>query len=101
MLPTPELEIARNLPRGECGVEEAERYTRSLATNHYENFSVVSWLLPRDLHQHFYNVYAYCRWSHDLGDEVPNRERALLLLTPGSMSFGIAGVGVRNCLIQC
>jgi squalene synthase HpnC/squalene synthase HpnD len=80
MLPTPELEIARNLPREECGVEEAERYTRSLATNHYENFSVVSWLLPRDLHQHFYNVYAYCRWSDDLGDEVPNRERALLLL---------------------
>jgi squalene synthase HpnC/squalene synthase HpnD len=80
MLPTPELEIARNLPRANCAPAEAERYTRWLATHHYENFSVVSWLLPRDLHQHFYNVYAYCRWSDDLGDEVSDPARALQLL---------------------
>jgi squalene synthase HpnC len=80
MLPTPELEIARNLPQANCAPSEAERYTRWLATHHYENFSVVSWLLPRDLHQHFYNVYAYCRWSDDLGDEVAEPARALPLL---------------------
>src|SRR5271170_3760006 len=80
MLPTPELEIARNLPPEGCSVEEAQRYTRWLATHHYENFKVVSWLLPRELHQHFYNVYAYCRWSDDLGDEVANSARALQLL---------------------
>jgi squalene synthase HpnC/squalene synthase HpnD len=80
MLPTPELEIARNLPPPDCSAEEAQRYTRWLATHHYENFGVVSWLLPRHLHQHFYNVYAYCRWSDDLGDEIPDRARALELL---------------------
>src|SRR5579863_2090018 len=80
MLPTPELEIARNLPQANCAPAEAERYTRWLATHHYENFNVVSWLLPRDLHQHFYNVYAYCRWSDDLGDEVADSARALKLL---------------------
>ncbi|MDE3109940.1 MAG: squalene/phytoene synthase family protein, partial [Acidobacteriota bacterium] len=80
MLPTPELEIARNLPAAGCGPDEAQRYTRWLATHHYENFNVVSWLLPRALHQHFYNVYAYCRWSDDLGDEVPDHARALELL---------------------
>ena len=80
MLPTPELEIARNLPAQGCTTEEAQRYTRWLATHHYENFNVVSWLLPRHLHQHFYNVYAYCRWSDDLGDEVSDRARALELL---------------------
>jgi len=80
MLPTPELEIARNLPQANCASAEAERYTRWLATHHYENFNVVSWLLPRDLHQHFYNVYAYCRWSDDLGDEVAEPARALQLL---------------------
>ncbi len=80
MLPTPELEIARNLPAEGCSAAEAQRYTRWLATHHYENFNVVSWLLPRDLHQHFYNVYAYCRWSDDLGDEVPDAARALRLL---------------------
>jgi squalene synthase HpnC/squalene synthase HpnD len=80
MLSTPELQIALNLPAEGCTVEEAQRYTRWLATHHYENFSVVSWLLPRNLQQHFYNVYAYCRWSDDLGDEVPDAARALKLL---------------------
>ncbi len=80
MLPTPELEIARNLPPEGCAPAEAQRYTRWLATHHYENFNVVSWLLPRRLHQHFYNVYSYCRWSDDLGDEVDNPARALELL---------------------
>ena len=80
MLPTPELQIAQKLPPEGCTAEVAQRYTRWLATHHYENFSVVSWLLPRHLHQHFYNIYAYCRWSDDLGDEVPNHARALRLL---------------------
>jgi squalene synthase HpnC/squalene synthase HpnD len=80
MLATPELEIARNLPAANCAPVEAERYTRWLANHHYENFNVVSRLLPRRLHQHFYNIYAYCRWSDDLGDEVPDPVRALNLL---------------------
>ncbi len=75
-----ELEIARELPPAGCAVPEAQRYTRWLATHHYENFTVVSWLLPRRLHQHFYNLYAYCRWADDLGDEVPGPARALQLL---------------------
>jgi squalene synthase HpnC/squalene synthase HpnD len=75
-----ELEITRGLPPPGCTVTEAERYTRELATHHYENFNVVSWLLPRRLHQHFYNLYAYCRWADDLGDEIPDRGRALALL---------------------
>jgi squalene synthase HpnC len=80
MLSTPELEIARNLPRARCSAEEAQRYTRWLATHHYENFNVVSWLLPKHLHQDFYNVYSYCRWSDDLGDEIPDAGRALHLM---------------------
>src|SRR6185437_13110544 len=75
-----ELEIARNVPAEGCSAGEAERYTHWLATHHYENFSVVSWLLPKHLQQHFYNVYAYCRWADDLGDEVADPERALKLL---------------------
>ncbi len=38
---------------------EALEYTRWLATHHYENFQVVSFLLPRKLHQDFYNVYSF------------------------------------------
>jgi squalene synthase HpnC len=62
-------------------VRDAEAYCRRLATTHYENFPLVSWLLPRRLHRHFYNVYAYCRWADDLGDEVGDRDRSLALLT--------------------
>ena len=58
----------------------AEAYTRWLATRHYENFHVVSFLLPRRLHQDFYNVYAYCRWADDLGDEIGDRPESLRLL---------------------
>ena len=59
---------------------EAEAYTRWLATHHYENFQVVSFLLPKRLHQDFYNVYAYCRWADDLGDEMGAPVESLRLL---------------------
>jgi len=80
MLLPGEIDITRNTPQPGCSVEEAQKYTKWLATHHYENFKVVSWLLPNALHQHFYNVYAYCRWADDLGDEVPEAARALELL---------------------
>jgi squalene synthase HpnC len=60
--------------------EEARAYTRWLATHHYENFHVVSFLLPKRLHQDFYNVYSYCRWADDLGDEIGNPAESLRLL---------------------
>jgi squalene synthase HpnC/squalene synthase HpnD len=80
MLRPGELELASNAPANNCSPEAAQQYTRWLATHHYENFNVVSWLLPKHLHQHFYNLYAYCRWADNLGDEIPQKERALELL---------------------
>jgi squalene synthase HpnC len=59
---------------------EALQYTRWLATHHYENFHVVTVLLPRRLRQDFYNVYAYCRWADDLGDEIGDQAESLRLL---------------------
>lgn len=59
---------------------EALAYTRWLATSHYENFHVVSFLLPKRLHQDFYNVYSFCRWADDLGDELGDPARSLELL---------------------
>lgn len=80
MLRPGELEIAEKVPAAGCSAQVAQEYTRWLATHHYENFNVASWLLPKELHQHFYNVYAYCRWADDLGDEIPDTARALELL---------------------
>jgi squalene synthase HpnC len=59
---------------------QSRRYCRRLAKRHYENFTVASRLLPRRLRQHFYNVYAYCRWADDLADETGDRRRSLALL---------------------
>ena len=81
MLRPGELPLMERLPENGCSPEAAQKYTKWLATHHYENFNVVSWLLPKELHQHFYNVYAYCRWADDLGDEIPEKDRALELLT--------------------
>ena len=60
--------------------EQGRVYTRWLATHHYENFHVVSFLLPKRLHQDFYNVYAYCRWADDLSDEMGDPAESLRLL---------------------
>lgn len=65
---------------GKWGRAEALDYTRWLATRHYENFHVVSFLLPRRLRQDFFNVYAYCRWADDLADETGSPRESLRLL---------------------
>jgi squalene synthase HpnC len=59
---------------------EAREFCRRLARTHYENFSVATWFLPKRLQQHFFNVYAYCRISDDLGDEVGDPTASLRLL---------------------
>ena len=61
-------------------LEASLRYTRSLTRAHYENFSVASLLVPKRLRQDYCNVYAYCRWADDLGDETGNPRLSLDLL---------------------
>ncbi len=61
-------------------LEDSRRYTRALTKAHYENFSVVSLLVPRRLRQDYCNVYAYCRWADDLGDETGDPAQSLELL---------------------
>lgn len=59
---------------------QAAAYTQKLVRSQYENFSVVTWLLPRHLHEDFANVYAFCRWADDLGDETGDPRKSLELL---------------------
>src|SRR4051812_38954509 len=69
------------------GLAEARDYCARLTASHYENFSVVTWLTPRELRPAFRAVYAFCRWSDDLGDEVgdPGRARQLLAWWRGEL----------------
>ena len=59
---------------------EALAWCRRLTESHYENFHVASTFLPARLRPHFHAVYAYCRVSDDLGDEVSDAAQALALL---------------------
>ena len=59
---------------------EAVAYCRSLAGGHYENFSVLSSLVPRALRDDFAAVYSFCRWSDDLSDEIGDPEESKALL---------------------
>ncbi len=60
--------------------EESRRYTRLLTRRHYENFPVVSLFVPKRLRQDYCNVYAFCRWADDLGDETGDPDESLALL---------------------
>jgi len=74
------LPAAYAIPSSPPTLAEARQYCAHLARTHYENFSVATWFLPRRLRQHFFNVYAYCRISDDLGDETGDTAAALELL---------------------
>lgn len=74
------LPSAYAIPATAPALADAREYCARLARSHYENFSVASWFLPKRLRQHFFNVYAYCRISDDLGDEVGDTQASLALL---------------------
>lgn len=61
-------------------LEAAQAWCKHLATTHYENFHVATLFLPKALRPHFHSVYAFCRTSDDLGDEVADTATATRLL---------------------
>jgi squalene synthase HpnC len=71
---------AYRMPATVPSLEEARAYCRQLTESHYENFHVASWFLPERLRPHFHSIYAYCRISDDLGDEVGDTKQSLALL---------------------
>ena len=68
------------MPERTPTLSEAQAYCRRLAESHYENFHVASWFLPERLRPHFHSIYAFCRISDDLGDEVGDPAQSLALL---------------------
>ncbi|MEZ6135931.1 MAG: squalene synthase HpnC [Pirellulaceae bacterium] len=67
-------------PPSAWSLTEAQQYCRNWAHRSYENFTVVSYLLPRRLRQDFQNIYAYCRWADNLADEIAEPKESLRLL---------------------
>lgn len=67
-------------PEDRPTLDEARAWCHELATSHYENFHVATFFLPKRVRPHFESVYAFCRVSDDLGDEVADTTTALRLL---------------------
>jgi squalene synthase HpnC len=67
-------------PATRPSLAEAQVWCRMLTTTHYENFHVATFFLPAALRPHFHRVYAFCRTSDDLGDEVADTATATRLL---------------------
>lgn len=80
-------------------LREAQAYCASVTRRHYENFSVISCLLPRRLVPHFQAVYAYCRWSDDLADETGERGAGLLHWWEGQLNTVTAGVATHPVMV--
>jgi squalene synthase HpnC len=74
------LPASYRMPDAVPTLEQARAWCRQLAESHYENFHVATWFLPKALRPHFHAIYAYCRISDDLGDEVGDTSAALALL---------------------
>jgi squalene synthase HpnC len=74
------LPASYRIPKVAPTLDEALAWCKHLAESHYENFHVATWFLPERLRPHFHSIYAYCRVSDDLGDEVGDRSAALALL---------------------
>ncbi|QMV20093.1 squalene synthase HpnC [Granulicella sp. 5B5] len=68
-------------PAQRPSLAEAQQWCKTLATTHYENFHVATFFLPSALRPHFHSVYAFCRTSDDLGDEVADTATATRLLS--------------------
>ncbi len=60
--------------------EQASGYALDLVRKQYENFTVISRMLPKALRRDFAHVYAFCRWADDLGDETGDPSRSMDLL---------------------
>lgn len=65
---------------GTWDLDQSRLFCKKLAQSHYENFVVGSLFVPAPLRQHFFNLYAYCRISDDLGDEIADPREALEML---------------------
>ena len=77
LLDAPEIYLT---PAVRPSLADAQAWCKQLATSHYENFHVATFFLPRALRPHFHSVYAFCRTSDDLGDEVADTATATRLL---------------------
>ena len=56
-------------PAGTFDLGASYEFCARLAKSHYENFTIASWLMPREMRPHMFAIYAYARMADDFADE--------------------------------
>ncbi|MBN17928.1 MAG: squalene synthase HpnC [Chloroflexi bacterium] len=51
-------------------IQESYIECENLVKEHYENFTIGSWFLPKDYRKSLYAIYAFCRTADDIGDSL-------------------------------
>src|SRR5271163_2736472 len=78
-----------SMPAGTFDLASAYEFCTRLAKSHYENFTVASWLMPREMRPHMYAIYAYARMADDFADE--HHDRAMLDQWERELDLAYAG----------
>jgi squalene synthase HpnC len=79
----PAYEATRRAAASLSEVDRAYAFCADMAHSHYENFTVATWLMPREMRKHMHAIYAYARMADDFADEehdlakLDNWERGL------------------------
>ncbi len=92
-------QLQRWPPERSVTLRDAYRWCERYARRHDENFTVVSLFLPRRLRRHFFAVYAFCRYTDDLGDEAEGDRLALLDAWEQELREALAGEASRPLLV--
>jgi len=78
---------------------EARVLCNRMTRTHYENFTVMSRLVPRTMRPHVAALYAYCRTVDDIGDEAPGDRLALLDRYEAQLDAAFDGCPVHPVLV--
>src|ERR1700678_1483747 len=78
-----------SMPPGTFDVATAYQFCERLAKSHYENFTVASWLMPREMRPPMYAISAYARMPDDFADE--HHDRAMLDQWERELDLAYAG----------
>ena len=88
-----------DLPETPPSLAESVALCTRLARTHYENFAIVSWLVPRRMRPHVNVLYAFCRTVDDVGDEAPGDRSALLDRFESELHAAYGGIPRHPVLI--
>ncbi|MCF7890203.1 squalene synthase HpnC [Candidatus Bipolaricaulota bacterium] len=88
------------LYRKDLTLEDAYEVCREISLGHYENFTVVSRLMPAEKRKYIYALYAYSRYTDDLGDELEEGNLEALDLWEEELTGIFRGEEPKNVILM-